>query len=209
MVAADRFVSERRHTFSSQTHLGIGLCTRFYRVKHIAVYRLDPHITAQRCLRKGNGCCGENIHILTLEDRVTLYVYFHQKISSGTSVHARLSFFTDPDALTVIDTGRDRYCDLLAAAGIALTTTVRTLLFHDLTGTAAVRTGLYISNHPEKRLLGIDHLAFTATFRTGFRCGSGLGSCSMTGGTFILQIQLQLFLTAENSLLKGDRHAGA
>ena len=47
----------------------------------------------------------KNIHILTLEDRVTLYVHFHQKISSGTSVHARLSFLTDPDALTVIDTG--------------------------------------------------------------------------------------------------------
>ena len=140
---------------------------------------------------------------------MTLYVHFHQKISSGAAVHARLSFFTDPDALAVIDTGRDRYCDLLAAAGITLTTTVRTLLFHDLTGTAAVRTGLHISNHPEKRLLGIDHLAFAAALRTGFRRGSGLGSCSMTGGTFILQIQLQLLLTAENSFLKGDRHAGA
>ena len=46
----------------------------------------------------------------------------------------------------------DIFGDLLAARSIACSTTVRTFLTNDLTGSMTVRTGLYILHGSEKRL---------------------------------------------------------
>ena len=44
---------------------------------------------------------------------MTGYIYLNQQISSRTAVGSRLTFFTDTDALAIVDTGRYRYLDLL------------------------------------------------------------------------------------------------
>ena len=93
----------------------------------------------------------------------------HQKVSSRSSVDARLTFLADPDALSVINACRNRNLDLLAAAGVSGSMSVGTLITDDLSGAAAVRTGLYVSNGSEDGLLGISNLSGSLTFRTGLR----------------------------------------
>ena len=87
----------------------------------------------------------------------------HQKVSSRSAVDARFSLFTDTDALAVINTCRNRVCDLFPAGSITASMTLSTLLLYYLTGSSTVRTGLYISHCAEQGLLGKDYLTFTTT----------------------------------------------
>ena len=90
-----------------QTDLRIGLGSRFYSVENVSVNGADLHIAAECCLGKRNRCSGENVHILSLEDRMTGYLNLDKQISSRSAVYTRLTFFTDPDALSIVDSGRN------------------------------------------------------------------------------------------------------
>ena len=90
--------------------------------------------------------------ILSLEDRMMRYIDFHEKVPSRASVHSRFSFVTDTDALSVVNTCRDRNFDLLPAGGISCSGAVRAFFFYDLTGTVTVGTGLNILDSAEERL---------------------------------------------------------
>ena len=76
---------------------------------------------------------------------MTGYLYFYQQIASRSAIGSRFSFFTDTDALSIVDTCRNRYLDLLSACGKSGSTAIRAFVFDDLTGSSTVRTGLYVS----------------------------------------------------------------
>src|SRR5699024_1491010 len=113
----------------------------------------DADLAAKRCLSKGQRRCRENIHILALEDRMSCHLYFHQKISSRTSIPSRFSFFPDTDALSVVNSGRNRYLNLLSHCGITRSAAIRTLIPDHFTAAAALRTCLNVPDHTEYRLL--------------------------------------------------------
>ena len=116
--------------------------------------------------------------------------YLYQQIASTTAIDTRFTLIPDTDALSIVDTSRDAYLDLLSIGDVTTAMTVRTLILDDLTGTTTVRTCLDISYHTKQRLLGIYHLALTATLATGLRLGTRLRTGTMTGSTLILQIAL-------------------
>ena len=73
--------------------------------------------------------------------------------------------------------------DLLLAGDISGTVAIRAFLLDNLTGTAAVRTCLDILYLAKERLLCIDDLTFSVTFRTGSRLCSRLCTSSVTLAT--------------------------
>ena len=123
---------------------------------------------------------------------------------SWAAVCSRLSFFTNTDALTIVYTSRNRYLDFLSGGSISCTTAGGTFLFDHLTCAAAFWTCLYITDHTEHRLLRINNLSLSVTFRTGNRLCSRLCSGSVTGGAFILQNNFQFLFTAKYSLFKSN-----
>ena len=88
----------------------------------------------------------------------------HQQISPLAAIHSRLAAAGTPDALSVVNPGRDRHLDLLLAGCISGSGTGCTFFLDHLAGTAAGRTGLYILYGSEKGLGGIDDLALAAAF---------------------------------------------
>ena len=62
----------------------------YKRQEHISIHGADAHFTPQSCLGKADGRGGEDIHILSLEDRMTHYIHFHQEIAPGSAVASRL-----------------------------------------------------------------------------------------------------------------------
>ena len=50
-----------------------------------------------------------NIHVLPLENRMSVDIHFHQKIASWTSIGAWFPLFTDAHALTVVNSCGNRY----------------------------------------------------------------------------------------------------
>ena len=97
---------------------------------------------------------------------MTGYIYLNQQISSRTAVGSRLTFFTDTDALAIVDTGRYRYLDLLSGRGISGSTAGTAFVLDHLTGSVTVRTSLNITYHTKHGLLGVNDLALAFTFRT-------------------------------------------
>ena len=87
--------------------------------------------------------------------------------------------------------------------------TIGTLFFDNLTGTAAVRARLNVADCSKERLLRKYNLTLAAALRTGFRAGSRLRACAVTGLTLFLHRQLDFFFCTEYSLFKGDSDAGA
>ena len=158
VISPDALISQGRYTFALQTHFGICLGTWLHIIHHISVHCADTHFSAQGSLCISNGRCGEDIHILSLEDRMAGYDHFHHQIASGTSIGARFSLFPDADALSVVDSCRNGYLDLLAVGNESGSPAVRAFLFDDLSGSLAVRTGLDILNGSEHGLLGINDL---------------------------------------------------
>ena len=114
MIASCIFIPQGRNTFSFETYLRVSLCARFYRICHFTVDGIDHDLAAQCCNRKRYRNCRVNIAVLSLEDRMTLYHNLNEQISSRSAICTRLSLFADPDALSVINTGRNGYLDLLA-----------------------------------------------------------------------------------------------
>ena len=100
---------------------------------------------------------------------MTGYIYLNQQISSRSAVGPGSPFFTDTDALTIINTGRYRYLDLLSGRGISGSTAGTAFVLDHLTGSITVRTGLNITYHTKHGLLGVNDLALAFTFRTGDR----------------------------------------
>ena len=100
---------------------------------------------------------------------MTGYIYLNQQISSRSAVGSRLTFFTDTDTLTIINTGRYRYLDLLSGRGISGSTAGTAFVLDHLTGSVTIRTGLNITYHTKHGLLGVNDLALAFTFRTGDR----------------------------------------
>ena len=72
-------------------------------------------LTAQSCLCISQRCGRIDIHILSLEDRMTGYIYLYQQIASRSAVCTRLTLLTDADALSIVDTCWDRNLNLLCA----------------------------------------------------------------------------------------------
>ena len=165
-------------------------------------------LTAQSCLCISQRCGRIDIHILSLEDRMTGYIYLYKKVASRAAVCTRLSLLTDAYALSIVDTGRDRNLNLLARRSISCSTAGTAFVLDDLTGSITVRTGLYITDHTKHGLLCIDNLTFTFTFRTGNWLCSWFCTCSMAGSTFILQHDLQFFVTAKYSFFKSNIYTG-
>ena len=135
---------------------------------------------------------------------MTGYLYFYQQIASRSAIGSRFSFFTDTDALSIVDTCRNRYLDLLSACGKSGSTAIRAFVFDDLTGSSTVRTGLYVSYHTEHGLLCICYLTGSMTFATGFRRSTRFCTGSVTFGTGIFQCQFQFFFAAENCFLESN-----
>ena len=94
---------------------------------------------------------------------------FHHQISSWTSVCTWLTLLPDTDTLSVVDSGRYRYLNLLTAGNKSGSTAIRAFVSDNLSGSMTIRTGLYILDGSEHGLLGIYHLAGTMTLGTGFR----------------------------------------
>src|SRR5699024_1133294 len=105
--------------FSSQAHFCVCLCSWLDRVDDISVHRLDTHIPAKGCLCKRDRGCGKDIHILSLENRMSGDSYFHKKISSWPSVCSRFAFVANAHTLPVVNTCRDRYLDRLLVRHIS------------------------------------------------------------------------------------------
>ena len=136
------------------------------------------------------------------------YNYFYQQISSWTTVDTRLSFFTDTDTLSIVDTGRNRYLDFSLSCDISGTTAIRTFVFDYFTGTITIRTGLDILHRSKERLLCKHNFSFTTALGTCFRICSRFCTCTMAGCTLILQNHFNFFLTSKNSLFKCDPYTG-
>ena len=186
MVAADVLIAERRHAFSPQPDLGIRLGSRLHLILHISVYGLNMDRTAQRRRGEGNRNRRKDRRFLTLKYGMSGNRYLDQQIAPLASVGARLSLSGDPDALSVVDSGRDRNLDLLSRRNITASIAVRALFPDDLSRTMAVGTGLYILYLAEEGLLRINDFSFSVAFRTGDRRRSRLGSGSMTLGALVL-----------------------
>ena len=97
---------------------------------------------------------------------MTGYIYLNQQISSRTAIGSRFTFFADTDTLTIINTCRYRYLDLLSGRGISGSTAGTAFVLDHLTGSVTVRTGLNITYHTKHGLLGVNDLALAFTFRT-------------------------------------------
>src|SRR5699024_9170373 len=110
----------------------ICLGSRLHLVDHIAVYGVDPGLTAQNRLRVGNRRCGINVHSLPLENRMRGYHNLYQQIASGAAVDARLALIADADTLAVVNTGRNIDLDPLSGGNITGSAAVRAFLTNDL-----------------------------------------------------------------------------
>ncbi len=207
VVAPHLGIAHRGNALAPQADLCVCLCARLYIVHHIAVHGLDADVSAQSCLGKGDGHCGEDIHILPHKDGVTRHCHLHKQISSRAAVYARLSLLADADALSVVNTRRDGHSDLLLAGNIAGSAAVRALVLDDLSAAVAVRTCLYVLHCAEEGLLGVDNLALAAAFWTGLGGCTRLGPCPVALRTGILEDNLNLLLAAKHSLLKCDADA--
>ena len=169
MITAHIAVTERWNAFSFQTDLRIGLGSRFYSVENISVHSADSHITAKRCLRKCDRCGGENIHILSLEDRMACYLNLDKQVASRSAVYTRLTFFTDADALTIVDSGRNVDLNPFSAGCVACAMARSTFVTNNFSGSVTVRTGSYVSDRTEHGLLRVRNLTGSVTFRTCLR----------------------------------------
>ena len=147
---------------------------------------MNTDLSAKCCLGKGNLCGGINIHILPLQGRMSRYDNLYEQIASRSAVDSRLALLPDTDALSVVDTCRNRHLNLFLACNVSGTPAIRALVFDDLSGTATVRTGLHILHRTKERLLCKYNLSLTATLRAGLRCCSRLCTCSMAGMALIL-----------------------
>ena len=96
-------------------------------------------------------------------------IYLYQQIASRTAVRSGSPFSRITDTLTVINTCRNGNLDLLSGRSIAGAAAGTAFLFDHFSCSAAFRTGLYVPDHAEHRLLGIYDLTFAMTFRTGYR----------------------------------------
>ena len=76
----DILISQGRYTFTFQTDTCVCLCSRLHFVCHIAINCIDMDFSTQRCLRISKRGCGEDIHILSLEDWMTGYIHFYEQI---------------------------------------------------------------------------------------------------------------------------------
>ena len=83
--------------------------------------------------------------------------HFYKKVSSRPAVDAGLPFLPDTDALSVINSCRNGYLDLLAACNITGSAAVCTFFLNDLSCSVTFRTGLDISDCAEEGLLGKDY----------------------------------------------------
>ena len=169
MITAHIAVAKGRNTFSLQTDLRIGLGSRFYSVENVSVNGADLHIAAECCLGKRNRCSGENVHILSLEDRMTGYLNLDKQISSRSAVYTRLTFFTDPDALSIVDSGRNVDLNAFSAGCIARAVACGTFIANDLSGSVTIRTRCHVSHRTEHGLLCVRNLTGTVTFGACFR----------------------------------------
>ena len=114
MIATYILISQRRYTFSLQTDPCVCLSSGFHFIFNLSIHCVDTYSTAQCCLRVCKRRSREDIHILSLEDRMTCNIYFYKQIASRTSVCTRFTLLTDADALTIVNTCRYRYLNLLS-----------------------------------------------------------------------------------------------
>ena len=92
-------------------------------------------LSAQCCLCKGDRSSRINIHILSLEDRMTFYLNFNQQIPSWAAVYTRFTLFTN--------TGCSVRCQYRPGSSLR-----SSCGFSDVTASMAVRTFLSLRSLP-------------------------------------------------------------
>ena len=138
---------------------------------------------------------------------MTCNIYLYKQIASRSSVCTWFTFLTNTDTLTIVNTCRYRYLNLLSGRSISGSTAGGTFVLNNLTCSVTVRTSLYITHHSKHGLLCIYDLTFTVTFRTGCRGSTWFRTCSVAGGTFVFQYDLQFLFTAKDSFFKSNIYA--
>src|SRR5450755_2939860 len=117
------------------------------------------------------------IIVLALEYRVLLQIYDDVKIAMRTAIEPSLAFARKPDAIVVIDSGRDLDRQGLALARAADAAARRARLGNDLSGAATLRARLL---NGEKTLRDAN-LALAVAGRAGLGLRSRLGAAAMAG----------------------------
>ena len=100
---------------------------------------------------------------------MTGYLNLDKQISSWSTVYTRLAFFTDTDALAIVDSGRNVDLNAFSAGCIARAVACGTFIANDLSGSVTIRTRCHVSHRTEHGLLCVRNLTGTVTFGACFR----------------------------------------
>ena len=100
---------------------------------------------------------------------MTGYLNLDKQISSRSAVYTRLAFFTDTDALAIVDSGRNVDLNAFSAGRVSRAAAYGTFVTDDFSGSAAIRAGCHVSHRAEHGLLCVRNLTGTVTFGACFR----------------------------------------
>ena len=147
MVTTQFFVTQGRYSFATKAHTGSGLGTRFDRTCHFSVDGFYRYFATEYGFRVRNLHFGIQVVVMTFKFLMRLYVYFYKKVATCSAVGARLALSTDTYTLSMVDSGRDRYLDLLFACNVTGSVAVGTFVLDHFSGTMTMRTCGYILHH--------------------------------------------------------------
>ena len=95
---------------------------------------------------------------------MTGYLNLDKQISSRSAVYTRLTFFTDPDTLSIVDSGRNIDLNAFSAGCIARAVACGTFITDDFSGSVTIRTGRHAPHRAEHGLLCVRNLTSSVTF---------------------------------------------
>src|SRR3981081_2691973 len=130
------------------------------------------HLRAQRGLAERDRHAHREVLALASEDRVLPDVHDHEQVAGRATVRARRAAARHPDALAVVDAGRDPPLHAAAPALDAPPTALVARVLDDRAAPAARRADL----RERERTLVDENLAAPAALRADVGSGAGLGT---------------------------------
>ena len=156
------------NTSATESESSIGLCSFGDGILFLTVKSGNIDIRTEDCLCKSDRYFAVHVSAVTLEDLVSLYGHYDDKVTCRAAVSAVTALTAECDLLTVVDSCGDLHVKLLRDLRITCTAASLTRILDYLTGTTALVTGTGGLDHSERGTLGDSHLTGTAALGTGF-----------------------------------------
>src|SRR4029453_2192951 len=172
---------EARHPAPGEDANLAGLPARLQLELELALQRRDDDLPAERRLGHRQVDGREQVVALAHEARVRLHMDEDVEIARLGAELARVPLAADPDALTVVDSGRDLHRERALLDHAAGTVARAARVLDHPAGATATAAGARPDELPEDGVRDLLEPAAAPARGTGHSCGPGLGAAARAG----------------------------